>query len=49
MIPNQFTPECHQIHITVLPKTPKVKGKRKKKNVNKKNEESRMKASEFCK
>lgn len=49
MIPNQFTPKCHQIHITALPKTPKVKGKRKRKNISKKNEESSMKASKFCK
>ncbi|TGZ47351.1 Fanconi anemia group M protein [Temnothorax longispinosus] len=25
MIPDQFTPECHEIHITVLPKTPNLK------------------------
>lgn len=46
MIPNQFTPECHKIHITVLPKTPSVKGKRKRKNVDKKNEAFNMKEKE---
>lgn len=46
MIPNQFTPECHKIHITVLPKTPSIKDKRKRKNVNKKNEAFNMKEKE---
>lgn len=38
MIPNQFTPECHKIHIIALPKTPNVKGVRRKKAINRKNE-----------
>lgn len=46
MIPNQFTPECHKIHITALPKTPNIKDKRKRKNVNKKNEAFNMKEKE---
>lgn len=46
MIPNQFTPECHKIHIAVLPKTPIVKGKRKRQKINKKNEASNMKEKE---
>ncbi|XP_024868330.1 Fanconi anemia group M protein, partial [Temnothorax curvispinosus] len=46
MIPDQFTPECHKIHITVLPKTPNLKGKGKRKNVNKKNEASDVKQKE---
>jgi len=39
MIPKQFIPECHKIHIVALPKTPNAKDKRKKK-VNKKIEAS---------
>ncbi|XP_014481108.1 PREDICTED: Fanconi anemia group M protein isoform X2 [Dinoponera quadriceps] len=46
MIPNQFNPECHKIHITALPKTPNVKGKRKRKDANKKNEASSTKQKE---
>ncbi|XP_070530215.1 Fanconi anemia group M protein-like isoform X2 [Cardiocondyla obscurior] len=47
MIPNEFTPECHKIHITVLPKTPSIKkNKEKRKNVNEKNETSNMKQKE---
>lgn len=46
MIPNQFTPECHMMYISVLPKTPNVKGRKKKKNVNKKNEASSTKPKE---
>ncbi|XP_011638358.1 LOW QUALITY PROTEIN: ATP-dependent DNA helicase MPH1 [Pogonomyrmex barbatus] len=45
MIPNQFTPECHKIHIIVSPKTPNVKNK-KKKDINKKKQISRMKQKE---
>lgn len=50
MIPNQFTPECHKIHITAPPRTPNVKGKRKRKDANKKNEgpkKMKQKESEF--
>ncbi|XP_070164974.1 DEAD-box ATP-dependent DNA helicase Fancm [Polyergus mexicanus] len=36
MIPNQFTPECYKMHIIAPPKTPNVKGKRKKKRNEKK-------------
>ncbi|XP_011879336.1 PREDICTED: uncharacterized protein LOC105568345 [Vollenhovia emeryi] len=43
MIPTQCNPECHKIHITVLPKVPSIKDKRKRKNVNKKNEACNMK------
>ncbi|KAL0100188.1 hypothetical protein PUN28_019546 [Cardiocondyla obscurior] len=47
MIPNQFTPECHKIHIKVLPKTPSIKkNKGKRKIVNEKNEASSMKQKE---
>lgn len=49
MIPNQFNPECHKIHIIALPKTPNVQGKRKRKDI-KKNEgpkKMKQKASEF--
>lgn len=46
MIPSEFTPECHKMHITVLPKTPKVKGKRKRKSDSKKNETSSTKQKE---
>ncbi|XP_025986160.1 Fanconi anemia group M protein isoform X2 [Solenopsis invicta] len=46
MIPNQFTPECHKIHITVLPKTPLVKDKRKRKNISKLNDAFSMKQKE---
>lgn len=46
MIPNQFTPECHMMHINVLPKTPNVKKGKKRKNVNKKNEASSTKQKE---
>ncbi|XP_077280800.1 FA complementation group M [Temnothorax americanus] len=46
MIPDQFTPECHKIHITVLPKTPNLKSKGKRKNVDKKNEASDVKQKE---
>ncbi|KAL6266593.1 hypothetical protein P5V15_003439 [Pogonomyrmex californicus] len=45
MIPNQFTPECHKIHIVVSPKTPNVKNK-KKKDINKKKQTSKMKQKE---
>lgn len=38
MIPSQFTPECRKRHIVVLPETPNVKGARRKKGINKKNE-----------
>jgi len=50
MIPNQFTPECHKMHIIALPKTPNEKNKRGKKNINKKKEAFNMKQkeSEFC-
>ena len=49
MIPDQFAPECHKIHIVALPKTPNLKGKRKRKVVEKKNEASNTKQrkSEF--
>ncbi|XP_011685294.1 PREDICTED: Fanconi anemia group M protein isoform X2 [Wasmannia auropunctata] len=46
MIPDQFTPECHKIHIIALPKTPNVKGKKRKHNVLKKSEASAMKQKE---
>lgn len=46
MIPKQFIPECHKIHIIRLPKTPNVKGKKKKAVVNKKNEASSTKQKE---
>lgn len=46
MIPNQFTPECHKIHIVALPKTPNVKNKRKRKVVDKRNEASSAKQRE---
>lgn len=36
MIPSQFTPECFKMHIIAPPKTPNVKGKRKKKGNEKK-------------
>ncbi|KAL6427471.1 hypothetical protein ACFW04_008766 [Cataglyphis niger] len=36
MIPSQFTPECYKMHIIAPPKTPNVKGKRKKKRNEKK-------------
>ncbi|XP_011057672.1 PREDICTED: Fanconi anemia group M protein isoform X2 [Acromyrmex echinatior] len=50
MIPNQFTPECHKMHIIALPKTPNEKGKRGKKNINKKKEVFNMKQKEnLCK
>lgn len=52
MIPSEFTPECYKMHIYALPKTPNVKGKRKrkekeKKETNKKNESTKQKESEF--
>ncbi|XP_036140271.1 Fanconi anemia group M protein [Monomorium pharaonis] len=44
MIPNQFTPECHKIHITPLQSaTPVINRKRKRKNVNERNEASNTK------
>jgi len=46
MIPNQFTPECHKIHIIAVPETPDVKCKKRKQNANKKNEASTMKQKE---
>jgi len=46
MIPNQFTPECHKIHIIAVPETPDVKCKKRKRNANKKNEVSIMKQKE---
>ncbi|XP_018404700.1 PREDICTED: Fanconi anemia group M protein [Cyphomyrmex costatus] len=46
MIPNQFTPECHKMHIIALPKTPNVKEKRRKKNVNKRKEAFSVKQKE---
>ncbi|KYN11617.1 PREDICTED: Fanconi anemia group M protein [Trachymyrmex cornetzi] len=46
MIPNQFTPECHKMHIIALPKTPNEKGKKGKKNINKKKETFNMKQKE---
>ncbi|XP_032678779.1 Fanconi anemia group M protein isoform X2 [Odontomachus brunneus] len=46
MIPNQFTPECHMMYINVLPKTPNVKGRKRKKNINKKDEASSTKQKE---
>ncbi|EFN84892.1 Fanconi anemia group M protein [Harpegnathos saltator] len=46
MIPNQFTPECHMMHITPVQKTPNVSSKRKKKRVNKENEASSIKQKE---
>nr|XP_012225008.1 PREDICTED: Fanconi anemia group M protein homolog [Linepithema humile] len=46
MIPKQFIPECHKIHIVALPKTPNVKGRKKKKIINKKNEASSTKQTE---
>ncbi|XP_012064278.1 PREDICTED: Fanconi anemia group M protein [Atta cephalotes] len=50
MIPNQFTPECHKMHIIALPKTPNEKNKRGKKNINKKKEAFNMKQKEnLCK
>ncbi|XP_033207128.1 Fanconi anemia group M protein [Belonocnema kinseyi] len=36
MVPNQFNPECRKMHIQVQPKTPQVKGARKKKLIDKK-------------
>lgn len=54
MIPSQFTPECYKMHIIAPPKTPNVKGKRKKKRnekkeISKKNEifTTKQKESEF--
>lgn len=46
MIPNQFNPECHKIHITALPKTSSVQNKKKRKNINKKDKASNMKEKE---
>ncbi|EZA57930.1 Fanconi anemia group M protein [Ooceraea biroi] len=46
MIPKQFTPECHKIHIIALPRTPHIKEKRKRKNVLKKNEAPNAKQKE---
>ena len=36
MVPIQFNPECRKMHIKVQPKTPQVKGARKKKVIEKK-------------
>jgi len=50
MIPKQFTPECHKIHIIALPRTPHVKSKKKRKDILKKNEavSTKEKECEFC-